>query len=346
MHSTPHARALAPTRYILAAAAIALLTLITPLAVAGPLENAVDRIENKVDNLRTNLNTVKSNVQNLPGTVQNNLGFSLEGDTKDRILEVVEDARATFEEERTNLEAFGDGSEGTGCFDFKNALRTFTGSIGSITNTIFSLGRPAGTGFSLDVSDQVDLIDAIPCKALLVPSLAFNRTPLSGLTEEFPKISADLETVRFLYDPDEAGATPASAGPMALPGKCDVINNRAIALKAAGRQLAVRALALKAVGAYIDPDELKGGGPIALKVKPGEKIIGIHGYGSLTLAPPKNDKRAAGALKFLGNTLDSISDYVFKQVRHCEVVNGQRTLVTELCAARRFRSDLCKTLTN
>lgn len=307
------------------------------------VENTVNRIETKVNNVNTNINTkvgnVQTSLQDMPNIIQTKLGVSIDPDAKNKIFEVFQDMRDMIEAERDNLVAFGDGSPGTGCFDLRVGLIGIFDGLSGMNNTLSSFGgTPILIPDIIDVSEIAQLLNAVPCQALLPLGLVFQQISMNVFADQFTQSNNLLTTVSPFFSPVNNVLS------------CEVVDQQRDIYKGAAIGIGGFSLLLRGIAAKIDPDEVTGGID-ALKfgfVNQGDKIIGIHGYGSLTLKHPEKPKKIAAGLKVLSELLGAVSATVFTKTRHCEVVlkqdeilDNQDKIMQGLCFASRGTSPAC-----
>ena len=325
------------------------------------VSDAVNRIENKanaintktstistsVNNVKTTVSEVKDNVQNIPSLIQTKLGISLDPDIKERLLGGFQDMRTMIDEEKENLLAFGDGSPGTGCYTFKADILGIIGGLGDMTNALLSVAELSEIARDLSALEQ--LINTLPCFALLPASIALKPIPVSVLAYKLSTSTSALTTVRPLLVDNGFSVSPSSLTTNSLAvNKCDLIMASPNVFKAAATKLYVDGLAFKMGSAFFHPDKLESGKILIKKPQKGKTVIGIHGYASLTLEPPQTQKRIAAALGLISEVLTGVSEYTTRSIKHCEVVVAQQNILANqqkimegLCYASRGTSPAC-----
>lgn len=301
---------------------ILLMMWLNPLSAAETVKEVVDNIKIKVVNIQTNVanlpGKIDSKLGDLPTTIQTKLGVNLNTDTKDKILSVFTDITAALAVERDNIQAFGDGSSGTGCYDFKtNLVEMFVG-INDISISLATFGGVAMYSQpSISNSEMNDALNIIPCPALMPLSIPFRVVSLPTVSNQVTNMSNNIDLAKDFFDENN-------------PLTCELIAERGQIYQTAARGIFVTSVGLKGLAALIDPDKITG--PINLLKTPievGDKEVGIHGYGSLTLKHPAKKKKLAAGIKVMAETANSIATYVFMKTRHCELTVNQESILAK-----------------
>lgn len=336
---------------LMAALMIGTVMLVSYPAIGGgvvdTILSVVNRIETRVNQIRSTVNGTASRVNDLPQTVQDRLGISLDGDIRERVQGTFSDMRAALDATSMQLEAFGDGSPGTGCFAFRADLINLSEGTGNLTDAmlrIVSISEPRTGRLHGDTRALTDLIAALPCPVLLPMSIAFSEgTPIGTIASTFLETIAAVDTVAELYE--------------RVPGRGDALACGTIVAdqdryRNAGITLASAALLFKAVSAIVDSDDMIGVSPISNTAPVGQEAeVGVWGWASITLQPPKWRLRLARTFDTAFELSLATANYAFNRVRHCvlkvrqdELYAQQQDILREICTVTRFRSDACRKL--
>ncbi|MCG8587687.1 MAG: hypothetical protein MJE66_00160 [Proteobacteria bacterium] len=329
-----------------------ILGLVLLVASAGPagaqlaeIRNIVNRVENKVDSvqtrtsqIRTTANDIASNVDDLPNLIQDRLGIALDPDMKDKVLEVFLEAREIIDRvqaQQADIAAFGNGSPGTACFDFRNDLQAVLTVQTTVANAVL---ETSGSAICPDLDVQLDgialanLVGQIPCVALYPLSISFDALPLEFVAKILNRLEFEVST----------DLLPDILDPRA---ECTEVTARQDEYLRAARTFRHSHLLLKIAAAAISKDNLTGS--VDLSAVTGEiedSQIGLHGYAELTLSKPKIRNKIAASVGGFSDLLKSIGDAGSKRVETCRQIVGQRNLMLEICTVTRFRSEACQAL--
>lgn len=345
----------------------ALVSLLVPLmtaqaAVIDEIKTTVDNINTKVTNIKSQTNLIgpmkstvgdiQNSLQDLPSTIQATIGVNIDPEMKAEILDVIDSFRTTLDQKASDLESFGDGSPGTGCYDFRNSIKAFSRDF---IDTMFLLESFGGSSIPEPPADRIEaalaLIDVLDCKLLLPAWLGLSSGPVAGFAQLLTTIPEDLRTVMPLFD---TNLIPTPFVPnvilngLIVSGTCtymDVTNrNTRWKFAGAGTGLKVAGISLGVFASYLDKDVYTGGFKIE-KIEIGDKEVGIHGYGSVKLERPKDTRhKIAKGVSALSKIIQTVADYVSNKVDTCIKARNQEVILTEICSLSRFRSEACQEL--
>jgi hypothetical protein len=365
-----------------------LLGLLVPLMNAQAAE-VIDEVKATVDNIneRTkNINTkvtdikdqtnliapiqstvgdIQTSLQDLPSTIQETIGVNIDPEMKDEILDVIAILRANLDQKAADLASFGDGSPGTGCYDFRTTMKTLSRDL---IDTMFLLESIGGSSIPEPPTDRIEaalaLIDVLDCKFLLPAWLGLSNGPVTGFDQILTTIPEDLRSILPLFDANLIASSSAQLqAEKGLPSEqvqAEVLNgliisktctyldvsnvNRRKEFEDMAIRLKADSIILQVEGSILKKDAY-GGELKAPLYEKGDKEVGIHGYGSLTLERQKDaDYRIGQAYEILGKIVGAIADYVSHKVETCIDVRNQEVIFTELCELSRYRSDACQEL--
>jgi hypothetical protein len=318
------------------------------------IKNKLDNVDNKTQDIQSKTSTVFKTVNKLPTYVQSQLGISLDPDAKDKITSVFTDMQIVILEEKDNIENFGNGDYGTGCYDFKNDLLGIGEGLIGTSNQLLTLGGTNILPNNLDGSGMALLIEALPCPVLLPVDIAFRQVPIAGFASQFEEVSESINTLAPLYFDNEISSAAfhtQSTNMVNSNNACSLVDQRKVAYKSAAKTLQIKSLKWKLVAALLDPDEMNGEIQLwANKMTLGsEREVGLHGYGSVTIEHPKKQKRVAAFIKALSEGMAAIAQGTNSYVRHCEqavkqdmIATKQDLIMKEICSLTRNRSAACQ----
>ena len=283
---------------------IAILSTIPASAQAGRADDLIDGLETRITNIQTKLN-------DLPGTVQGTLGIALDTDLVTNVKESISEITDVVKELKANRAAFGDGSPGTGCYYFKESLKSMFMNFGELSGALATIGNPNPP--AVDLGDN-NLIDNIPCKALLSASFAFEKTPLLEISDKLIGMNAALQELLplFIVAPQNANFNSLSIDSpttteLIHTDFCRSVVDRRDRITKAGIVLATLSVSLQVIAASIDTEVFTGGGDInKLRPKAEEVDAGIHGYAHVTLKRQKGRHKIAKGIEVFAKILDGV----------------------------------------
>lgn len=340
------------------------------------IENVVNSIRSTTNAIRSTVNTVNGKVTDLPGKIQESLGVSIPPELKNKILDVIGEATDVLQTQKDNLTSFGDGSPGTECARFRTELKGLVNDSMDAAMLVQAIGDAnLPDPFTLP---QLDLIDNVPCPALMPIWIVLTQVPIGELVEPLQDARDALTLILPMYQ----AIAPASgdlSSPLAsltaptpgvlqtshvaavpgiqetlLPRTCSALD---LSNQATRNRLLAAGFALKIIGTKLESrvaarELLQGGGPVSSRVKLGETEIGIHGYAGIKLekseAPQSKIRKfltaVANMLKGIGESASQDLNFCVNHVNQSIIAQNQLKLFTEVCALSRYRSPNCQTV--
>jgi len=322
-----------------------MMAFIMPISVhAGLADELIEAVENKVDDVEKKVNVVKikvddvqDKVNDLPGTIQNKLGIGLETELVDKVKDVITDVTKVIKKLGDDLNDF-DESE---CNDFKSSLAAMFISFEELSGPLSGLGLPSPQDY---VPSSADLIQKIPCKALVGVALVMKKTNpnlLSNVKDQITDMKDALETLLPLL---LAEIVPAINDPAAIvyPNYCeDIVINQSY-ITASARLAMISSVALQAVASKLDPEKMTGPTDAAkLAPEPSEVDVGIHGYAHITLETKSAKTMIAKGIGSLATLIDRLQSKASEikdgcvdahnqhllYARHQKVIDGQEKIL-------------------
>ena len=318
--------------FFIASFAIAILS--TMPASAGIADDLIEGIEDKIDNVQTKVNNIQTNVNDLPGTVQGKLGIALDADLVTNVKESILEVTDVVKELKANIDAFGDGSSGTGCYQFRGSLKSMFMNFGALSEALASIGIPNPPPVDLSANN---LIDTIPCKALLSAAFAFENTPLSEVSDRLTEMNEALQVLLPLFIMESQNTILYSRNFNSQPTTelihtdfCSSVVDERVRIRRAGLGLTGLSVALQIVAAKVDTETFTGGGDInKLRPKAEEVDAGIHGYAHVTIKRADSRHKIAKGIQTLAKILDAVTSAASKIRNNCINTHNQFLLFAQ-----------------
>lgn len=306
---------------------IAILSTMPASALAGRADDLIDGLETRITNIQNKIN-------DLPGTVQGKLGIALDTDLVTNVKESILEITVVVKELKANRAAFGDGSPGTGCYFFKESLKSMFMNFGELSGALSTIGNLNPP--PVDLGDN-NLIDNIPCKALLSASFAFENTPLLEISEKLIDMNAALQELLplFILAPQNAifssqSFVSSTTTELIHTDFCSSVVDRRDNITRAGILLTTLSISLQVVAAKIDTEIFTGGGDInKLRPKAEEVDAGIHGYAHVTLKRQKGRHKIAKGLEVFAKILDAVRSSATAIKNRCINTHNQLVIYTQ-----------------
>jgi len=300
------------------------------------IKNKVNNVSDKVGEIKNDVNEVKDDVKavpeniktqlkTLPYTIQDQLDITIDEEvltnvrnTITEITEVITD----LNEQRRNF----DDAE---CATFKSSLKLMFSNLEELTGSISTIGLPNPPAYTPSVDDA---IDDIPCKVLVVPSLAFKNTPVSEIETKLSEINDHLQVLLPLFITEiEDILSENSTNEIIYSDFCKqkVIKNRDRITYAAMTMKSLSVF-IQLVAAAVDTETFTGGGDIAkLRPKANEADVGIHGYAHITMKRADSRHKIAAGLRVSTKILDGIQSTASAIKNRCINTHNQYLIYTQ-----------------
>jgi hypothetical protein len=346
-------------------------------AYAGPLEDKVDQIKTKVNSIKKDTGGIQYKLNTLPERVQARMKIDL-GGIKQSAMDAIGEIKGVITEQKDRLDAFGDGSPGDGCYNFRESMKNLMDDLKSITTQLKSIGR---ADFNDAELEELALWDSVPCKLLLGPNIAFEQTPIEELTEKLGQAADALDILipMFISGESQGLFNQKNAAQFQIDLQnsskyelatmedtelihteyCKVISrpaSRALITGAASTLTSIAVL-LEIVAAKIDTETFNGISELR-KLTPiiSEAEGGVWGFASVSIKREKGAHKIANGLKFVSKVFFAVSDSAASSKRHCinthnaqvvfdsnqAIMKSNQDLMKEVCTMTRFRSQACK----
>jgi hypothetical protein len=325
--------------------------------IAGPLENAVDRIENKVDTIKNKLQSVAAKT-NAIEAAQDGLQPMLE-----RVKDITSKIDpSTFEDLTSELDAAQDllafiklQTEGAGnSSDYVNVAELIT----TMTQLSALLTKGDANSPAVNFGVLADLMAILPEKALapVGKSLAAGGLDAAFLAEMnalIPQLDQFNQVRTADADEQEEGPVQQHVGEGWT--RCESYNTRRPEMK-----MLAGTLGLVGVGGLVTGKITSG----LTKTVIVNTEFAVHGY--LGTSIEKGPTAAIGdVIAGLSKAIISLSGSIYGNLRHCELLYharnqdaqleaiianqetiklNQENILRESCAATRFRSPACQAL--
>lgn len=314
------------------------------------INKTVNRVENRTTSLQDKLD-------HLPTTVQGALDINIDPETMDKLKNVVIVAGKAIKDQNEKLAAFGDGSPGDGCAEFRGSLNGLLSNLLVLSDQLASVGDQ-----SLDLTPgDLALIDKIPCEVLFAMSLAFEQTPLEQLVENLSGIATSLSVMMPLMtlSPTALGeleGAPDMATRMNESRDRDSRNERvhiefidhdvihtsvceAVTTFPTRHTLSTAASLLKALSirlqykaAKIDTDKISGMFDLATKTVPkfAEADVGAWGFAHVTLQNQDPAHKLAQGMETKAKIFDGITAFINNKLDTCISSHNQRVIMDQI----------------